>query len=362
MSLSGLWKVELILEKKRTGDGKSLDFWSSNLTKWNLLEKEFEKITYMFELLIEKWRDDTATLNELNLIKLSFALIIKKNKELKKFFEENKSKIEEYEKKMQASLNDTENDLKKYYEDQEKEKLLFYLEYERKLREYKEMEAYYKEIIRKFRLWCNSIEKLQALLKIVDSELGLDSMILWEESIDTMSNFISISKMLPFDETVSMQYLFDKLRITWENNWIQMFSSLNKSIFALFDNIEGEELLDPLINFLYSINSEISEDTFSSIFKDFLTGNIKSEIDLFGMESWIDKNYLLLRDYLMWFKTTVFFRKESYLYLFEVDKELYYVKYRADIWHISQGKLQRFNSEDEIKDFFNNFLKINSNG
>lgn len=362
MSLSGLWKTELVLEKKRSGDGKSLDFWSHSLTKWNILEKEFEKITYMFELLIEKWRDDTATLNELNLIKLSFALIIKKNKELKKFFEENKSKIEEYEKKMQQALNNSEIELQRYYENQEREDLLFYIEYERKLREYKEMEAYYREIIRKFRLWCNSIEKLKTLLQIVDSELGLENMILWEATIDTISSFTSINKMLPFDETVSMQYLFDKLRITWENNWIQMFSSLNKSIFALFDNIEWEELLDPLINFIYSVNTEINEDNFSSVFKDFLTGNVKSEIDLFGMESLIDKNYLLLRDYLMWFKTTVFFRKESYLYLFEVDRELYYVKYRADIWNISQWKLQKFWSEDEIKDFFNNFLKINSNG
>jgi hypothetical protein len=195
------------------------------------------------------------------------------------------------------------------------------------------------------------------LLQSVETELSIDYQI---ENQWTWLDAGSVIKTLPFDEYVSMQYLFDQMRISWKNNGIQMFSSLNKSIFSLFDAIEWEELLDPLINVICSISPEITEDNFISVFKDFVQGKISAEIDIFWLESWEGRNYLLFRDFLMWFKTSVFFRKESYLYLFEIDGNVYYVKYKSDVWLMSQWKIEQFKSETDVEEFFNNYLKLSS--
>lgn len=357
MSLNWFWKTEIVIDKKKFISWQDLDLHTSQ-TDWNSqMEKELEKVTYLFEVLMEKDKWDTNSLNELNVIKLAYALILKKRKEMKIFFEKNKVIIEEYENINSKFFENKEKELKEYYDSIDKEKLLFYIEYERTSREYRELEIYYEDLVKKFKSWTQRIEKLKDLLQSVETELSIDYQI---ENQWTWLDAGSVIKTLPFDEYVSMQYLFDQMRISWKNNGIQMFSSLNKSIFSLFDAIEWEELLDPLINVICSISPEITEDNFISVFKDFVQGKISAEIDIFWLESWEGRNYLLFRDFLMWFKTSVFFRKESYLYLFEIDGNVYYVKYKSDVWLMSQWKIEQFKSETDVEEFFNNYLKLSS--
>jgi hypothetical protein len=113
-------------------------------------------------------------LNELNVIKLAYALILKKRKEMKIFFEKNKVIIEEYENINSKFFENKEKELKEYYDSIDKEKLLFYIEYERTSREYRELEIYYEDLVKKFKSWTQRIEKLKDLLQSVETELSID--------------------------------------------------------------------------------------------------------------------------------------------------------------------------------------------
>lgn len=357
-SLKSLWLKQL----SNTASGDNLDKFNKLDHIFKKSKKNFDdnlqKINNTFEIFLETKLLPNQALSSLLQKRYFYLLMKKKQESINSYLAKNKKLIEEYEDKLKR-LEDENIEIAKYYEELDKKQLEFFIEYERKKREIAIINSEIIKLELAFQKWNTALIKLsewfleveKIIKEYIDEEYSLTSIY----DIGKIKSDLWIN--LIFDWKASLSYKFDSSRIEWENSWIQMFSQVSTWIFWFFDEIKGEELLDPLVKMILSSYPEVNEDTFSNIFLDFIRSGRKHDIDIFWSDSNLSKS-MLFRDYLMWFNACVFFRWESYLYIFEYDNKKFFVKLKADSWNCVSGELPDFKNDSDCEDFLTNHLKI----